>query len=102
MLTRPEYLTSEVWDYIFLTNIPFPKNCKLPKKLIETMRTEFRYWYPLDLRCSGKDLIQNHLTYLIYNHCAIWPDEENLWPKGIRANGHLLLNSAKVSIVTFK
>lgn len=46
---------------------------------------------------SGKDLIQNHLTYFIYNHCAIWPKEENMWPQSIRANGHLLLNSAKMS-----
>jgi leucyl-tRNA synthetase len=42
-------------------------------------------------------LIQNHLTYYIYNHCAIWPKEESKWPKGIRANGHLMLNSAKMS-----
>lgn len=49
------------------------------------------------MRVSGKDLIQNHLTYYIYNHCAIWPNEEDKWPKGIRANGHLMLNSAKMS-----
>lgn len=53
--------------------------------------------YPVDLRVSGKDLIQNHLTYYIYNHCAIWPEQENMWPQSIRANGHLLLNSAKMS-----
>lgn len=46
---------------------------------------------------SGKDLIQNHLTFYIYNHCAIWPNEEDKWPKGVRANGHLMLNSAKMS-----
>lgn len=63
------------------------------------MRKEFLYWYPVDLRCSGKDLIQNHLTFYIYIHTAIWPDNEELWPKGIRANGHLLLNSAKVTIL---
>lgn len=92
---RPEYLTDEVWDYVFFKENQYPKSCKLPKKLVENMRREFQYWYPLDLRCSGKDLIQNHLTFFIYNHCAVWPDEK-LWPKGIRANGHLLLNSSKV------
>lgn len=61
------------------------------------MKSEFEYWYPVDVRTSGKDLVQNHLTYFIYNHCAIWPDEPGNWPKGIRANGHLLLNSAKMS-----
>ena len=34
-----------------------------------------RYFYPLDLRVSGKDLIRNHLTYFIYNHTAIFPQE---------------------------
>lgn len=57
----------------------------------------FFFRYPVDLRASGKDLIQNHLTFFIYNHCAIWPNEQDKWPKGIRANGHLMLNSAKMS-----
>ena len=75
------------------------------------MRREFNYWYPVDLRVSGKDLIPNHLTYFIYNHAAIWPTPERgqegkegvdcggkfcRWPGSIRGNGHLLLNSEKV------
>ena len=69
------------------------------------LRREYSYWYPVDLRVSGKDLIQNHLTYFLYNHQAIWPQpgregagqEPCRWPNAIRANGHLLLNSEKVS-----
>ena len=71
-----------------------------------TLRREFNYWYPVDLRVSGKDLIQNHLTYFLYNHVAIWPTPERgqeekegevcRWPGAVRANGHLLLNSEKV------
>ena len=61
------------------------------------MRREFQHWYPVDLRFSGKDLVPNHLTYYLYNHTAIWPDSPALWPKGVRANGHLLLNSEKMS-----
>lgn len=38
------------------------------------MRREFMYWYPLDLRVSGKDLVPNHLTYFLYNHVSIWPE----------------------------
>lgn len=44
---------------------------------------------------SGKDLITNHLTFFIYNHVAIF-EKEN-WPLSIRANGHLLINSEKMS-----
>jgi len=62
---------------------------------LKKLRKEFNYWYPVDLRVSGKDLIQNHLTFSIYSHCAIFPEDK--WPKAIRANGHLLLNSEKMS-----
>ena len=61
-----------------------------------------------DLRVSGKDLINNHLSFCIYTHTAIWPrsKEENggensnqsrFWPRGVRCNGHLLLNAEKMS-----
>ena len=59
------------------------------------MRREFEYWYPLDVRASGKDLIPNHLTFFLYIHIALFPPE--YWPKSIRANGHLLLNGEKMS-----
>ena len=49
------------------------------------------------MRVSGKDLVQNHLTYLLFNHVAIWKDQPEMWPKSIRANGHLLINNEKMS-----
>lgn len=93
----PDQMTIEVWNYIFFKDALFPKHTKIPKKSLDLMKQSFNFWYPVDVRVSGKDLIQNHLTYYIYNHCAIWPSEEDKWPKGIRANGHLMLNSAKMS-----
>jgi leucyl-tRNA synthetase len=91
-------MTPEVWNYIFYKDGEFPASTDIPKASLDLMRREFEYWYPVDLRCSGKDLVQNHLTFFIYNHCALWPDDESKWPVGIRANGHLLLNSAKVRV----
>jgi len=65
---------------------------------LDRLRREFEFWYPVDVRVSGKDLVPNHLTYFLYNHVAMWPeDPANKWPKGVFANGHLLLNSAKMS-----
>jgi leucyl-tRNA synthetase len=49
------------------------------------------------MRVSGKDLIRNHLTFYIFNHVAIFGDDTDKWPKGIRGNGHLLLNNEKMS-----
>jgi len=94
-------MTPEVWDFIFFKDAKWPKT-KIKKDILSSMKREFQYWYPVDLRASGKDLIQNHLMYFIYNHTAMWPNQPELWPRGIRANGHLLLNSAKVMINSAK
>ncbi|KAI1375498.1 leucyl-tRNA synthetase, cytoplasmic [Hypoxylon crocopeplum] len=94
----PEQMVDEVWDYIFarteLTDDVLVKS-RIPKDTLEAMRREFEYFYPLDLRASGKDLINNHLTFFLYNHIALFPRE--YWPKSIRVNGHLQLNGEKMS-----
>jgi len=93
---KPEQLTKEVWDFIFFEDAPEPAT-DIELSTLRKLKNEFRHWYPVDLRVSGKDLIPNHLTYYLYNHVAVWPNEPDRWPKGIRANGHLLLNSEKMS-----
>ena len=61
----PDQMIDEVWDYIFcrreLTDEILSKS-KIPRATLEQLRRSFEYWYPLDLRSSGKDLIPNHLT----------------------------------------
>lgn len=90
-------MTAEVWDYIFFKEAKAPGSTKIKKAHLDLLKKEFNYWYPVDLRVSGKDLIQNHLTFFLYNHVAMWPNDSSKWPRGIRCNGHLLLNSAKMS-----
>ena len=76
-------MTADVWNYIFFADAKFPNKTKIKKENLDILRREFQYWYPVDLRVSGKDLIQNHLTFFLYNHCAIWPNDESKWPKGV-------------------
>ncbi|KAJ1261107.1 hypothetical protein BS78_09G002900 [Paspalum vaginatum] len=90
---RLEQMTDDVWEYVFCSG-PAPKT-DIPPALLSKMKQEFEYWYPFDIRVSGKDLIQNHLTFCIYNHTALLP--EHHWPRGMRCNGHLMLNSEKMS-----
>lgn len=95
---RPDQMIDEVWDYIFCrTEISdeLVKKCGITKPDLENMRREFEYWYPHDVRVSGKDLIGNHLTFFLYIHAALFPKE--YWPRSVRANGHLLLNGEKMS-----
>ncbi|KAJ5322300.1 hypothetical protein MYU51_015977 [Penicillium brevicompactum] len=93
-----EQMTDEVWDYIFTRreiSDELISKSGISKESLQKMRREFEYWYPLDVRVSGKDLIQNHLTFFLYIHVALFPKE--YWPRGVRANGHLLLNGEKMS-----
>lgn len=41
--------------------------------------------------------MQNHLTFCLYNHTAVWASRSDLWPRAMRCNGHLLLNAEKMS-----
>lgn len=74
----------KVWDYVLLSK-PYPAECGIEEEKLKQLRKEFEFWYvlahwhfwhfdryPVDLRVSGKDLLNNHLPYYIYNHLAIW------------------------------
>lgn len=85
----------EVWDYVFLGK-ESAIDAELKPKL-DIMRKEFLYWYPMDLRCSGKDLIKNHLIMALFNHAAVWKDFPELWPRGYFCNGYILVDGEKMS-----
>ena len=46
---------------------------------------------------SGKDLINNHLSFCLYTHTAIWEDQPQRWPGAFRCNGHIKVNGEKMS-----
>ncbi len=83
-----EDVNDEFFDYVFLGK------GKGKKAWIE-FRKEFEYWYPFDLRNSGKDLVQNHLSFCLFNHTAIFPEKH--WPRSIGVNGWLLVEGEKMS-----
>ncbi len=85
-----EKINDNFFDYVFLN-----KGKKPNVKNIDKIKEEFSYWYPVDFRNSGKDLIQNHLTFFIFNHVAIFP--EKYWPKGIGVNGWVMVDGQKMS-----
>lgn len=68
---RPEDLTYDVLDFIFL--LKNYDDVKYAKYI--PLRNEFIHWYPFDTRVSAKDLIMNHLTMCIFTHVLIWDDE---------------------------
>jgi len=83
-----EDLDEKFFDYVLLGK--GEGNEKMKK-----LRDSFLYWYPLDSRHSGADLLRNHLTLFVFNHVAIFPKE--LWPKQIATNGFVLMDGTKMS-----
>ncbi len=95
---QPEQLTVDFWDYVLLGSGDPKKVSKetgVPLEVLKELREEFDYWYPVDSRHSGRDLVPNHLTFYIFHHVAIFPKEK--WPRQIVANGLVLLAGKKMS-----
>ncbi|WP_461462753.1 leucine--tRNA ligase [Methanobrevibacter sp.] len=68
---------------------------KVDDDTIKEIQKEFNYWYPLDWRLSAKDLVGNHLSFLMFAHSAIFPKDK--WPKGTVVFGMGLLEGNKMS-----
>jgi leucyl-tRNA synthetase len=62
---------------------------------LEEAKAEFDYWYPFASRGSGKDLVQNHLTFSLFNHVALFPEDK--WPRAFAVNGWMRVRGEKMS-----
>ncbi|AFS80249.1 leucyl-tRNA synthetase [Candidatus Nitrosopumilus koreensis AR1] len=94
----PENLTKEFFDYVLLDKGDASlaaSTSKLSEDMINLMKKEFTYFYPVDSRHSGRDLVQNHLSFFVLNHVAIF--EKKLWPQEIVVNGSVMMDGAKMS-----
>jgi len=95
---QPDNLTREFFDYILLNKGDVKlaaSSSKLSEDIITIMKKEFQYFYPVDSRHSGRDLVQNHLSFFVLNHVAIF--ERKLWPQEIVVNGSVMMDGAKMS-----
>jgi leucyl-tRNA synthetase len=91
-------LDDAFFDYVFRglgEPAAIAKRLRVAPKVLQDLRREFTYWYPVDLRHTGKDLIQNHMTFTIFVHEALFPDEHR--PRGFGIIGHLALGGRKMS-----
>jgi leucyl-tRNA synthetase len=94
----PENLTREFFDYVLLDKGDVKlaaSTSKISEEIINTMKKEFNYFYPVDSRHSGRDLVQNHLSFFVLNHVAIF--EKKFWPQEIVVNGSVMMDGAKMS-----
>lgn len=82
-------MDEKFFDYVFLG-----KEFDGCEKYSE-IRKEFLYYYPMDERRTGIAHIQNHLTFMLFHHTAIF--DKSLWPKKISLNEMLISEGKKMS-----
>jgi leucyl-tRNA synthetase len=68
-------MTDDFFNYVFL-GIGSPK-----QPIWQTIKTEFDYWYPVDINLGGKEHKTVHFPVYIMNHVAIMPEQKR--PRGI-------------------
>ena len=91
-------LNDEFFEYVFAGKgdpTSISDMIGITRSRLKDIRSEFRYFYPVDSRHSGRDLVPNHLTFFVMNHTALF--EEEYWPKEIVVNGSVLMNGSKMS-----
>jgi len=86
-----EELDREFFDALFYG----PDAVDEPDERALELREEWLHWYPVDWRCSGNDLIRNHLTFYLFHHAELF--EEPQWPGGITTMGMGLLEGEAMS-----
>ena len=90
---NPDDLNLAFFDKVLLNKDS--RDITVPAEKVKEIQDEFNYWYPLDWRLSAKDLVGNHLSFLMFAHSAIYPKEK--WPKGTVVFGMGLLEGNKMS-----
>lgn len=94
----PESMTAGFFDYVFLGRGELAEvaaESGASPGALEEARGQFRYFYPVDSRHSGRDLVPNHLTFFVLNHVAMF--EKDMWPGQIVVNGSVLMDGSKMS-----
>jgi len=72
---KSEEMNNEFFDYVFLGK------GKAQSKLWDTIKSDFDYWYPVDINLGGKEHKTVHFPVFLMNHVAVMPDDK--WPQGI-------------------
>ncbi|MFW9834285.1 MAG: leucine--tRNA ligase [Candidatus Thorarchaeota archaeon] len=95
---KPEQLTPEFFDFVFLgkgTPAKVSKTTGVDAAVLKTLQSEFRYWYPNDQRHTNPAHIPNHLSFALFHHVAIFP--EKYWIQRISISEYLVMAGGKMS-----
>ena len=63
--------------------------------VLEAIRSEFEYWYPLDINLGGKEHMTVHFPVFLMNHVGLLRPQH--WPRGIVVNWYITATGGKIS-----
>ena len=95
---KPEQMNEEFFDYVFLGEgdaDSVSASSGIDTALVEQIRKDVEYWYPLDLNLGGKEHMTVHFPAFLMNHTAILP--KDMWPRGIMVNWYVTGKKNKVT-----
>ena len=94
----PEGMGEEFFDYVLLGEGSVDEvatKTGFPKDTLNDIRSEFEYWYPLDLNLGGKEHMTVHFPVFLMNHVAVLRPQH--WPRGILVNWYITATGGKIS-----
>lgn len=94
----PEQMTEAFFDHVILgkgDRDEVSEECGVAAALLDQIRDDVLYWYPLDLNLGGKEHMTVHFPAFLKNHVAIVPPE--MWPKGMMVNWYITGKKSKIS-----
>ncbi len=83
-LATPQ-LTDAFFEYVFRGQGPGEPT--VARALLDEVRAEFLYWYPLDVNLGGKEHRRVHFPAFLFTHARLVGPE--LQPRGVFVNGHI-------------
>ncbi len=93
-----ENLLPEFFDYVFLGRGDpgsVAEKTGVSVDVLEKIRRDVLYWYPLDINLGGKEHMTVHFPVFLMNHVAILPG--TMWPRGIFAHWYIVGKGGKIS-----
>jgi len=95
---QPESMVEEFFDYVLLGRGEVnaaADTTSIDAAVLEAIRAEFEYWYPLDINLGGKEHMTVHFPVFLMNHVGVLRPEH--WPRGIIVNWYITATGGKIS-----
>ncbi|MCL2032586.1 MAG: leucine--tRNA ligase [Methanomassiliicoccaceae archaeon] len=94
----PDNMTEEFFDHVALgrgVSAEVSESTGVPEDILNDIREDIIYWYPLDINLGGKEHMTVHFPAYLFNHRAILPDD--MQPGGIIVNWYITGRKNKIS-----